>query len=175
VGDVGTGKTRLTKSLLEEAIKVEPIVKVLDFAPPLQVHKGKEVGGLLLTENTHRVIHYKSSIIKTPRISAETPEELLRLAEINKEITEKMLMDFIQDPSKTLFINDVSIHLQRGCLMDLIKALEMTETAILNGYMGSFLKPDHGTGLSKHEWIMMKKLGEEMDEIIHLEGGKLDD
>jgi hypothetical protein len=176
VGDVGTGKTRLTRSLLEEAVQVEPIVKVLDFAPPLKVHKGKEIGGYLLTENTPRVIHYKSSNIKTPRISAKTPGELLRLADINKEITEKMLMEFTQCPSKTLFINDVSIHLQRGYLSDLSKVLEMTDTAILNGYMGSFLRPDHGTGLSKHEWTMMKKLGMEMDEVIQQENeGKHDD
>lgn len=168
VGEVGTGKTKLTRALLKEAAQIEPEIKVLDFAPHLQIHGGREVGGFLLDRNVPGVIHFKSLNIKTPRLSAKSPEELMSLADSNRVITEKMLSVFIESPSRVLFINDVSIHLQRGSLRDLMRAVEKTETSVSNGYLGNLLSPDYGTGLSDRERSMMNKLGERMDKVIYL-------
>jgi hypothetical protein len=168
MGDVGTGKTKLTRRLLEEAAKMESIITVLDFAPPMRVCGSRVIGGFLFEGDLPGVIHYKSEEIKTPRLSAENPDELLNLADHNREITEGMLMEYIGDPSKALFINDASIHLQRGEFGDLMKAVEMAETAVINGYMGSYLRADLGTGISEREERLMKRLGEMMDRVIHL-------
>jgi len=168
VGDVGSGKTKVTKSLLEEAASVEPEIKILDFAPPMKIHEGREVGGHLITRKIPGVIHYKSEDIRTPRISAKSHEELLSLVQINYEITLKMLMKFIVNPSKVLFINDVSIHLQHGKLDELLMAVNKANTSILNGYMGDFLSPDLGTRVSETERNLMKKLGTQMDHVIDL-------
>lgn len=168
IGDVGSGKTRVTRSLLVEAATVEPEIKILDFAPPLKIHDGKEVGGYLITRKIPGVIHYKSDNVRTPRISAKTPEELLSLVQINYEITLRMLMEFIVNPSRVLFINDVSIYLQSGKLDELLSAVNKANTSIINGYMGDFLSPDLGTGVSELERNLMKKLGAQMDRVIDL-------
>jgi hypothetical protein len=173
IGDVGSGKTRVTRKLLEEAASVEPEIKILDFAPPLKIHDGREVGGHLITRKIPGVIHYKSDNVRTPRISAKTPEELLSLVQVNYEITLRLLMEFMVNPSKVLFINDVSIHLQHGKIDQLLRAVNKANTSILNGYMGDFLSPDLGTGVSEIERSLMEKLGTQMDHLINLTIGEL--
>ena len=172
VGDVGSGKTKLTRALLEEAALVEPEIVVLDFAPELRVLQDTKIGGFLVKESIPRVVNNRSNRVMTPRLSAKTPEELVQLACINQKITEKMLTQFIENPRKVLFINDVSIHLQRGNLRNLMRALDKAETAVLNGYLGEYLQPDQGTGISNRERSMMNKLGERMDKVIYLQNPK---
>ena len=169
VGDVGTGKTVLTRRLLMEAVNlVSDLITVLDFAPPAQKVRGIDVGGYLLEDSHPRIRCLYSRLIKTPRLSAEDGEELIRLASFNREITESLIAKFIDSPTETLFINDASIHLQQGNLGELVDAIDTASTVVANGYMGSTLKPDHGSGVSERENFMMRRLAARMDRVIEL-------
>ena len=169
LGDVGTGKTILTRKLLLEALEeAEGTVTALDFAPPAKVVSGLAVGGHLTYEEHPRLRHLKSNLIETPRLSARNSGELVRLAEQNSRITEAMLREFTESPTKALFVNDSSIHLQRGSLDSLWRAFSAAETVVANGYMGVSLKEDYGSGVSERERALMKRLAARMDDVITL-------
>lgn len=164
-GDIGSGKTVLTRRLLMEAIELGEDVTVVDFAPKAKIINGIKVGGYLVdAELACRVI--KSGSVATPRLSAADADELLRLADGNAGITRSLLAEFNRDPTPVLFINDTSIHLQSGETQPIFEALKKAETAILNGYIGEYLKEDHGTGLSNRERNLMQKLAQSMDREI---------
>ncbi len=166
---MGAGKTALTRLLLREAVDlVSDVITVLDFAPPAQKVKGIDVGGYLIEESHPRIRCLYSMLIKTPRLSAEDSDELIRLAIFNREVTESLIAKFIDSPTETLFINDVSIHLQQGNLKELLDAMGNASTVVANGYMGSTLKPDHGSGVSERENLMMRRLAARMDRVIEL-------
>jgi len=169
VGDVGTGKTQLTKRLLLEAVDgTDEAITVLDFAPPVKVFSGVKVGGFLIEDANPTVRYLKSSLIETPRLSARDGDELVRLAELNKKITESMLEEFMRSPTDVLFVNDASIHLQRGSVRSLWRAFAAAETVIANGYMGERLREDYGTGVSEREKVSMRQLAAKMDKVITL-------
>jgi len=169
LGDVGTGKTALTRRLLTEALEEADMhVTALDFAPPVKVLSGVQVGGFLVEAEHPRLRHLKSSLIETPRLSARSGDELIRLAEHNRQITEAMLREFTRSPTEALFVNDASIYLQRGEIDRLWRAFEAAETVVANGYYGEKLKADYGTGLSSREKTLMEELASKMDEVIRL-------
>ncbi len=169
VGDVGTGKTTFTRRLLLEAVnQVNGLITVLDFAPPAQKVKGIDVGGYLLEDGHPKIKCLYSRLIKTPRLSAEDCDELIRLASYNREITESLITQFLDSPTDTLFINDASIHLQQGNLWELLDAISNASTVVANGYMGSTLRPDHGSGVSERESFIMRQLAARMDRVITL-------
>jgi len=171
LGDVGTGKTLLTKRLLREALEeTDGMVTVLDFAPPAKVISSLRVGGFLTGEEHPRLRHLKSSLIETPRLSARDGDELIRLAEHNRRITGAMLREFTRSPTEVLFVNDVSIHLQRGSQGSLWRALAAAETVVANGYMGERLRMDYGSGVSDREQVLMRRLAAKMDRVINLRG-----
>jgi len=169
VGDVGAGKTTFTRRLLMEAVdQVNDMIMVLDFAPPAQKVKGIDVGGYLLEDSHPKVKCLYSRLIKTPRLSAEDSDELIRLASYNREITEALITKFLDSPTDTLFINDASIHLQQGNLRELWNAISEASTVVANGYMGSTLWRDHGSGVSKRENFKLRLLTARMDRVITL-------
>lgn len=169
VGDVGSGKTALTRRLLMEAVdQVSDVITVLDFAPLARKVKGMDVGGYLLEEDHPNIRRLYSRLIKTPRLSAQDGEELIRLAGFNREITESLIAKYLDSPTETLFINDISIHLQQGNLKELLDAMNKASTVVANGYMGSKLKPDHGSGVSERESFMMRRLAAGIDRVIDL-------
>ena len=166
-GDIGSGKTVLTRKLLMEAIEMGENVTVVDFAPDVTIVDGVKIGGYLVQyEQGCRVL--KSGSIATPRLSAKDSYELLRLAGHNAEITETLLTEFTRNPTPVLFINDTSIHLQSGDIQPILLAIKEAETVVLNGYVGEYLKEDHDTGLSERERSLMKKLAQSMDQEIKL-------
>ena len=169
VGDVGAGKTGLTRRLLLEAVdQVSDVITVLDFAPPAQKLKGIDVGGYLLENHHPKVKCLYSRLIKTPRLSAEDGDEVIRLASYNREITESLLAQFLGSPTDTLFINDASIHLQQGNLRELLNAVNTALTVVANGYMGSTLRRDHCSGVSERENFKLRQLAARMDKVITL-------
>lgn len=170
VGEVGTGKTVLTRRLLFEAVdQVSEVITVLDFAPPAQKVKGITIGGYLLEDSHPKVNRLYSKLIKTPRLSAENSDEVIRLANYNKKITDFLINKFLDSPTDTLFINDTSIHLQQGKLQLLLDAIKKSSTVVANGYMGTTLTPDHGSGISRRENSLMRKLAVEIDKMIKLD------
>lgn len=168
-GDVGAGKTSLTRSLLEEALEMGlDDVTVIDMAPRAVDIDGVPVGGTLINADARGIRYLQTGDIKTPRLSARTPEELLRLADHNRDKVESLLEAFDTEPSSILFINDISIYLQRGNLDRLWETLLKADSVIANGYVGERLKDDLGTGLSRDERRRMDELASRMDEVIRI-------
>ena len=170
MGDVGAGKTVLTRHVLLEAIEKEygDNITVIDMAPRATTVKGLSVGGLLMTPEDSGVRYLEAEDIRTPRLSAKDGEELMELADYNRKEIEKLLDKFDASPTAVLFINDVSIYLQRGDIDRLWSAIEKAETVVANGYSGEKLKEDFGTGFSNREKRMMERLASRMDIAIRL-------
>jgi hypothetical protein len=167
-GDVGSAKIEYAGRLLEEAIEeAKRLITVIDFSPSLRTKDGADVGGRLYDGDSPMVRVLSSKLMKAPRITAETPEELVRLAEYNRSITEALLEQF-NGSTDTLFINDVHLHLQRGTLQTLWDAIREVDTVILTGCMGSDIGDDLGTGVSRRERTLMMRLGSKMDQVIPL-------
>jgi GTPase SAR1 family protein len=169
MGEVGSGKTRLTNRLLEEALS-ESLqgITVIDMAPEATTLKGISVGGTLRGAENPRVRCLRADIMKTPRLSARDADELIEYADHNRKITGGLLDDFTLKPTSILFVNDVSIYLQRGEINRLWRAFEAAETVVANGYYGERLKADYGTGLSSRERTLMEELASRMDRVIRL-------
>jgi archaellum biogenesis ATPase FlaH len=167
VGDVGTGKTVMTRNILMDAHEDRETITILDFAPRRKEVEGFNVGGYLL-ENSQGVRCLFSEEINTPRLSARNPVELVRLADENRVITSRLIKEYIMTPNPILFVNDISIHLQRGDISQILEAIEYAQTMIANGYFGKHLSEDYGSGVSEHERKNMIALAEQMDFVINL-------
>ena len=169
LGDVGTGKTSLVRRLLIEAIeKYLKDLTVIDMAPPRMSINGETIGGHLLEKPDQRVRYLAPKEVWPPRLKARDPEELISLAEKNREEIEVLLATYSKEPSEILFVNDVSIYLQRGDIETLWGALSKARTLVVNSYFGERLSDDHGTGISTREKNEVLALAERMDMVIRL-------
>jgi len=170
IGEVGSGKTEFTRDLLLEAFEAGygPQITVIDMAPEKTSLNGLAVGGKLLKPGELEVRYLSCGDIKTPRLSARSPEELQELAEHNRVLLERLLEKFIESPTRILFINDVSLYLQRGRIDLLWSAIEKAETVIINGYYGEKLQRDLGTGISQRERRLMSLLVDKVEVLIQL-------
>ncbi len=167
IGEVNTGKTMMTKELLDEAIELDPgEVTVIDMAPRSFIVEGISFGGVLVEPEDYDVRCLMSDEIRTPRLSAETSEELLKLADHNRYEIDGLLDEFQADPSRILFINDVSIYLHAGKIDRLWDTIKLAETVVANGYLGILLSEDLGTGVSARERHLMEELASKMDVVI---------
>jgi len=174
MGDVNTGKTMMTKELLDEAIELDPCeITVIDMAPRSFILEGISFGGALLRPEDYDVRCLIPDEIRTPRLSAETSEELLELADQNREKIERLLDEFQAHPSRILFLNDVSIYLQCGKLERLWDTINLAEIVVANGYIGTRLEEDLGTGVSARERRLMEELASRMDVVIDSSSLKL--
>jgi hypothetical protein len=172
MGDVRTGKTKLTAELLEEAVKLgfSGMITVVDMAPKTRSVKGRTIGGRLseLT-GAHRKVRYLTPPnVETPRLTATSAEELLSLAQLNVDKVGPLLEECVTSPSPILFINDISIYLQSGSVDTVLRAAVRAETLIANGYYGRYFSRDHGTGVSRRERELMDLLASRMDIVIRL-------
>ena len=172
IGDLGTGKTKLTARLLDEAVQkgLSNKVAAIDMAPPRFLMKNQQAGGQLedFTPSTKKVRYLKVVGIKAPRLMARNPEELLLLAKSNRHLIDRSLGDYLENPSAILFINDVSIYLQTGKVEKIYEVMNMAETFIANGYYGEKLAEDMGTNVSKSEREGMNRLTSSADIVIRL-------
>ena len=140
------------------------------MAPQTRIVRGMRIGGTLaeITRSTSRVRYLENSKVKTPRVTAKGPQELRKLAKFNQTVIDRLLTKYMQKPTPILFINDVSMYLQAGMLEDILKVVDKAGTFIANGYFGKKLEEDLGSGISKQERTLMKRLMKEMDVIIRL-------
>lgn len=169
MGEVNSGKTSLTDKLIEEAISLGlQGITVIDMAPEATTIKGLSVGGTLRDIKDPKVRYLRARGLKTPRLSARDADELMNYADHNRRVTEGLLDDFLHKPTGNLFVNDVSIYLQRGEIEHLWRAFEAAEMVVANGYCGEKLRVDYGTGLSSREKLLMEELASRMDEVIRL-------
>ncbi len=166
VGDVGTGKTTETCRLLDEALsRGIGDITVFDVSPDRNKVGGVEAGGALMRRGDARVrlLRHKSA---APRLTARSPDELIRLAEENRAGIDELLRELEAEPAEILFANDVSIYLQRGDATRLLEAFSVCPTVVANGYLGVRLKADLGTGVSDRERAGMRRLAAGFDRVI---------
>ena len=143
-------------------------ITVIDMAPRQIFINGLPVGGKILETDKFKVRYLDAGDVKTPRLSAKSPGELLELAECNKRAIERLLRRFIASPTQILFINDVSLYLQMGSFDLLWSAIEKADTAIINGYYGEKLRDDLGSGISERERRLMERLADKVDILFRL-------
>ncbi|MGB9592429.1 MAG: hypothetical protein ACPL1K_07920 [Candidatus Kryptoniota bacterium] len=167
-GDVGTGKTRLTESLLRKAAEGFPTghITVIDLAPE-RISTGMYlVGGTMSVPN--EIKYLRPSKIWAPRLEGRTKEEVILLAKANAEAIEAVFDIFKKTPTPILFINDLTIYLHAGPLERLIEVIKMADTFVGNAYEGLGLKDDKGSGISERERSLLKKLEGSMNIVIDL-------
>jgi len=170
MGDVRTGKTRLTAELLEEAVELgfSGVITVVDMAPKTRAVEGRTIGGRLseLTKAHGKVRYLTPPRVETPRLTATSAEELLSLARLNVERIDPLLEDYVAAPSPVLLVNDISIYLQAGSAETILRVVGRAETFIANGYYGGYFSQDLGTGVSRKERDGMDLLASQMDIVI---------
>lgn len=172
LGDVRSGKTRLTALLLREAMTLgfTKEITVIDMAPKIATVKGLRIGGRLfeVSKRPEGVRYLAPGRVETPRLSAKGGEELLRLVEENRRRIYPLLRSYISKPSPILFANDVSLYLQSGDLRTLLETVQAASTFVGNGYCGIALAADFSTGISRKERELMDQLAATMDVQIRL-------
>lgn len=172
MGDVGTGKTRLTAELLSEAIRLgyAGSTTTIDLAPNINPSSQRTVG-LALTayiNDIGEVRYLRPRRVRAPRLEAKTAEEVLRLADENAEAISVAFVEYLKQPTDILFLNDVSLYLHAGGLEKLLALLLKSETCVLNGYYGVSLEVNHDSGISVRERMLMRELARSMDLVIEL-------
>jgi len=172
IGDLGSGKTLLTANLLDQAVGMGDChqITVIDMAPLTRGFHGMRIGGILaeVTKAVAEVRYLKPKEVKAPRAMARNAEELMRLADFNRRVIDQTLTEYLLKPTPLLFINDVSIYLQAGEIAKVLSAVRKSQTCIANGYFGKKLAADFGTGISRREQTMMRRLMREMDVTLRL-------
>jgi len=177
LGDIRSGKTRLTASLLREAITLgfSTEITVIDMAPKSSLVKGLRVGGRLFeASNRPRGIRYLAPRrVETPRLSSRSAEELLRLVEENRRRIHPLLGKYLSRPTPILFVNDISIYLQSGDFKTLYNVMQAASTFVANGYCGTTLEEDFNTGISTTEHKLVEELAASVDIQIRLSPERL--
>ena len=172
IGDVGAGKTKLTLELISQAIKSNYAKEttIIDMAPATKMVKGRKIGGRLIEmmKLSKRLRYLTPEKVETPRLSAEDADHLLHLIKLNHDAILPLLRDYVNNPSKVLFINDISIFFQSGSSKAVLSTVDASETFIANGYYGKYFAFDHDTGVSKTERELMDLLASKMDEVISI-------
>jgi len=156
LGDVNTGKTTLTKKVLE-ALCCRDLggrIAIVDMAPEVTEKLANEkgligVGGKLTPPEGHDIL-YLGGHFEPPRLSSKTEEEAIEKAQQNRRISEGLFRKIDGQSRDILLVNDVSIYLQAGTTENLTRWLDQAVTVIANGYWGKRLG---GGRLSEREEI----------------------
>ncbi|MBW2092737.1 MAG: hypothetical protein JRI34_11535 [Deltaproteobacteria bacterium] len=171
IGGVNTGKTRLSKSILDAccANSLGKNIIVIDLAPEIPreiaLEKGLQgIGGNLEPDEDQGVLYLKANI-KPPRLSSKSEAEAALIASENIPIIDDLFQVFMQSQRHFLFINDISLYLQAGSAARVANYLSKAQTVVANGYYGDELG---GGTLSQREAQEMEALTEYFDVIIRL-------
>jgi len=160
VGDVNSGKTRLTESVLAAwtAQGRSREIAVLDLAP--QTRRG--IGGRLALPQGFSGV-YKAPAVTPPRLTAKTEVEAEELARANAAAIDPLLQDsrLLDDP--ILIINDATLYLQAGAYKRFLRVIRSAATALVNAYYGHSF-PDFR--LSRRERRLTDRLMQDCDRVI---------
>ncbi|MBU7048530.1 MAG: hypothetical protein HXS54_19020 [Theionarchaea archaeon] len=151
LGELSTGKTSLTQVYLDEAIHLQRSVAVIDMAP----ERKRGVGGKLVCKSNAETCKYYTAAIVTPRLSGKTEKEIVNLADLNRDRIDDIFNKY--EPRDVLFINDVSIYLQRGNVEQIVSLISLSQTCIMNGYFGFSLGDDKFSQEERKKMIELQK------------------
>lgn len=162
IGDVNTGKTRLTENVLARWVaqdRSQEIV-VLDLAPETK----ETIGGRI-----HLPAGFQGGVLATtimpPRLSGRDEDEAATLAEANAAAIETLLKDSRLETCSILVINDVTLYLQAGKYERLWAVIQPVKTILINAYYGHSF-PDYQ--LSRQERRLTDRLIQDCDRVIRL-------
>jgi hypothetical protein len=160
IGDVNTGKTRLTEEVLARWMVQDRSHKivVLDLAPET---KGTIGGRIHLPANFQGVD--LSTTIVPPRLSGRDEIEATALAEANAAAIEILFKDSRLETCAILVINDVTLYLQAGSYERVWAIIEPVGTVLINAYYGNSF-PDYQ--LSRRERRLTDRLIQDCDQVI---------
>ena len=162
IGDVNTGKTRLTEKVLTRWVAQDRSheIVVLDLAPETQ----ETIGGRI-----HLPAGFQGELLATtivaPRLSGRDEDQANALAHANADAIERLLQDSRLTSCPILIVNDVTLYLQAGNYEHLQHLLRRSATALLNAYYGHSF-PDYQ--LSRRERRLTDRLIQDCDRVIRL-------
>ena len=161
VGDVNTGKTTRTGSILEDFCRrgLGPRIAVLDLAPhippAIAAARGLTgVGGALALPGGCDLLAIHEQL-QAPRLTSASEAEATAKAASNKALVDAALQRVAASGRTILFVNDASMYLQAGTADELAPHLARADTVVANGYFGERLG---GGELTCHERAQMERL-----------------
>jgi GTPase SAR1 family protein len=179
LGDVNTGKTTLTRKVLEALCRRDlgERIAIVDMAPEVPEKLAREkgligVGGKLMPPEGHDIL-YLGGHFEPPRLSSQTEEEAMGKAQQNRRISEGLFHQLDGQWRDILFINDVSMYLQAGWTENLTRWLDQAATAVVNGYWGEKLGGGTLTERERIETVKIKAYFEEKGRVLILEPRQL--
>jgi hypothetical protein len=180
LGDVNTGKTTLTKKVLEALLYRQDLggrIAIVDMAPVIPEKLAKEKGlvgvGGKLTPPEGQDILYLGGHFEPPRLSSKTEEEAMEKARQNQRIIDGLFRTLDLRSWDILLVNDVSIYLQTGTAENLIRWLDRAATVIANGYWGKRLGGGTLTERERTETAVLKDYFEQKGRVLILEPRQL--
>ncbi len=167
IGDVGSGKTRITALITEKLIRAgfSSEITLIDMAPQRRGIIGGKISEYI---NVDSIRYLNAENIQGPRIMAKTIEELLKIAENNKRVIEPLLDYYLNNPTKILIINDLTLYLHSGSPVKIIECITKSETFIGNAYQGVKLSKKGFEDFDKNENNRLSEIIKMMDNIIKL-------
>jgi len=175
LGDVNTGKTTLTRKVLE-ALCCRDLgrrIAIVDMAPEVTEKLANEkgligVGGKLTPPEGHDIL-YLGGHFEPPRLSSKTEEEAIEKAQQNRRISEGLFRKIDGQSRDILLVNDVSIYLQAGTTENLTRWLDQAATVIVNGYWGKRLGGGTLTEQERTEMAKLRTYFEQKGRVLILE------
>lgn len=176
LGDVNTGKTTLTKKVLEALLCRPDLggrIAIVDMAPDIPEKLAKEkglvgVGGKLMPPEGHDIL-YLGGRLEPPRLSSKTEGEAIEKARKNRQVIEGLFCKLDLQLRDILIVNDVSIYLQAGTAEELIRRLDRAATVVANGYWGERLGGGALTERERAETEKLKTYYERKGRVLILE------
>ena len=179
LGDVNTGKTTLTRKVLEVLCRpnLGRRIAIVDMAPEIPEKLAKEkgligVGGKLTPPEGHDIL-YLGGHFEPPRLSSKTEEEAMEKARQNRRIIEGLFRKLNLQSRDILLVNDVSMYLQTGTTKNLTCWLEQAATVVANGYWGKRLGGGALTRRERAETAKLKTYFEQKGRVLILEPRQL--
>jgi hypothetical protein len=175
LGDVNTGKTTLTRNVLEEFCRHDlgGRIVIVDMAPEIPARLVYEkgligVGGKLTPPGGHDIL-YLGGRFEPPRLSSKTEAEAIEKARQNFRIMEDLFRRLHLQSRDIMMVNDVSIYLQAGTAENLTRWLDQAVTVIANGYWGKRLGGGTLTERERTETAKLKTYFEQQGRVLILD------
>ncbi|QOJ78710.1 DUF87 domain-containing protein [Infirmifilum lucidum] len=167
VGETGSGKTRLTARILEGLLELVDAseVTVIDMAPTTIPGLGYRLSHY--TSAVHRVRYLAPREVRAPRLEGRSVEEVIQLAEFNRNVLESLLELFRKDPTRVLVVNDMTMYFHAGDPNKLAECALLAETFLANAYSGLKLSNDKGSGLTRRESEALKYFVERVNADVY--------
>ncbi len=142
-GETNRGKTQSTANFVQflvESKKIPPKeITILDFAPNLEIIKGKKIGGRIEDYYTLSFLCNNltfDGVIIPPRLKSTSRKELYDNICKNYKKSSSIMEKYIDHPTPILIINDVSIYLHLGSKKTLLNLIKQAKTFFGNTYSG---------------------------------------